>query len=398
MGESDSVQAGRAPDYRLMVESVTDVEIILLDTEGRILTWNRGAEGLLGYTADEVIGKSISIFHTESDRQSGLVQRELRTAAELGRYDLEGWRVHKNGALIWASNVLQPIRDGRGELTGYVKMSRDATLKRERDLELKTATMMINSMTDYEIILLDPSGFIRSWNRGAELLKGYQAGEVIGRHVSIFSTEEDARNEVATRELETALRNGRYEFEGWRVRKGSVRFWANLILTPVRDEAEGHVGFVMVTRDLTERLERQRMVEKQRDEILELSTPVIQVWERILALPIIGTLDSQRAARLTENLLQKIASDEAEFVILDISGVPMIDTQVAQHLLKTVQGARLMGAESIVSGVRPETAQSMVHLGIEIGSLRSRATLRDALQLALRLRKERTEGLRTHEI
>jgi len=169
-------------------------------------------------------------------------------------------------------------------------------------------------------------------------------------------------------------------------------------LTPVTDESGHQVGFVKVARDLTDRIERQRQLERQRDEILELSTPVIQVWDRILALPIIGTLDSQRAARLTENLLQKIADDEAEFVILDISGVPMIDTQVAQHLLKTVQGARLMGAESIISGVRPETAQAMVHLGIEIGTLRSRATLRDALQLALRLRKERSEHQRVIEV
>jgi len=117
---------------------------------------------------------------------------------------------------------------------------------------------------------------------------------------------------------------------------------------------------------------------------------VIQVWERVLALPIIGTLDSGRAARLTESLLERIATDEAVVVILDISGVPMIDTAVAQHLFKTIQGARLMGAESIISGVRPETAQAMVHLGIDIGGVRSRSTLRDALQLAFGMLSERT--------
>src|SRR5207248_5556899 len=130
-----------------------------------------------------------------------------------------------------------------------------------------------------------------------------------------------------------------------------------------------------------------------RDEILELSTPVIQIWDRVLALPIIGTLDSARSARLTENLLQQIAVNEAAIIILDISGVPMIDTAVAQHLFKTIQGAQLMGAESIISGVRPETAQAMVHLGIDIGGVRSRSTLRDALQLAFRLLNERTTAL-----
>ena len=112
---------------------------------------------------------------------------------------------------------------------------------------------------------------------------------------------------------------------------------------------------------------------------------MIQVWDKVLVLPIIGTLDSLRASRLTEALLERIAMEEAEVVILDISGVPAIDTDVAQHLLKTVEAARLMGTVSVLSGVRPETAQAIVHLGIALGSLRSCNNLKDALQLALRL-------------
>jgi rsbT co-antagonist protein RsbR len=398
MSEPDKSSAARAPDYRLLVDSVADTEIIMLDRAGVVMTWNRGAEALTGYRADEIVGRPVSTFYTDEDRDSGLVQRELQSAEESGRFELEGWRVRKDGRRFWANVVLQPMRDENQQLSGFVKVARDVTGKRERDLELRTASLMLNSMTDYEVILLDPQGYVRSWNKGAETLKGYSASEVLGKHVSIFYSEEDVRNDLATRELETATRTGRFEFEGWRVRKDGSRFWANVILTPVRDDSGRHVGFVKVARDLTERIERQRQLERQRDEILELSTPVIQVWDRILALPVIGTLDSQRAARLTENLLQKIAQDEAEFVIIDISGVPMIDTQVAQHLLKTVQGARLMGSESIISGVRPETAQAMVHLGIEMGTLRSRATLRDALQLALRLRQERSERRKAYEV
>jgi anti-anti-sigma regulatory factor len=211
--------------------------------------------------------------------------------------------------------------------------------------------------------------------------------------VSLFYPEEDVESGLAQRELLTALEIGRFEFEGWRIRKGGERFWANVILTPVRDADGRHIGFVKITRDLTERIEREKLVQRQRDEILELSTPVIQVWERVLVLPIIGTLDTTRAARLTESLLERIASDAAAIVILDISGVPMIDTAVAQHLFKTIQGALLMGAESILSGVRPETAQAMVHLGIDMGGVRSRSTLRDALQLALRMLAERAATL-----
>jgi anti-anti-sigma regulatory factor len=144
-------------------------------------------------------------------------------------------------------------------------------------------------------------------------------------------------------------------------------------------------GFVKVARDLSERREQELVVQRQRDEILELSTPVIQVWDKVLVLPIIGTLDSLRASRLTESLLDRISQEQAEVVILDVSGVPTIDTDVAQHLLKTVEAARLMGTVSVLSGVRPETAQAMVHLGIDLAGLRSRTTLKEALKLALRL-------------
>jgi anti-anti-sigma regulatory factor len=158
-----------------------------------------------------------------------------------------------------------------------------------------------------------------------------------------------------------------------------------VVLAPIRDEQGTVLGFVKVARDLTGRREQEQLVQRQRDEILELSTPVIQVWDRVLVLPIIGTLDSLRAARLTESLLERISVEQAEVVILDISGVPAIDTDVAQHLLKTVEAARLMGTVSVLSGVRPETAQAIVHLGIDLGKLRCRTTLKEALQLALRL-------------
>jgi rsbT co-antagonist protein RsbR len=392
MSKPENVALDAGIDYRLMTESLTDTEMIMLDPQGNVRTWNKGAQMLKGYRPEEIIGKPVSVFYTEEDRASGLAQRELNTAAETGRFEFEGWRVGKDGKRFWANVVLQPVRGPNGEINGYVKIARDMTVKRARDLEVRTASLMIDAITDYEVILLDTEGVIRSWNRGAERLKGYTAEEVIGKHVSIFYTQEDIRSGLAERELRQATETGRFEAESWRLKKDGKRFLAMVTLMPVRDEAGKQIGFVKVARDLTERVERENLLQKQRDEIMELSTPVIQIWERILALPIIGTLDSQRAARLTESLLERISSEEAEFVILDISGVPTIDTQVAQHMLKTVQGARLMGAESIISGVRPETAQAMIHLGIELGSLRSRATLRDALQLALRLRKERMEA------
>jgi rsbT co-antagonist protein RsbR len=254
---------------------------------------------------------------------------------------------------------------------------------------------MIDSITDYEVIRLDLEGHVCSWHPGAERLTGYRAEEIVGRPVTVFYTEEDVLARLVDREFAAAAQEGRFETEGWRVRKDGGRFWAWVVLTPIRDEQGTVVGFVKVARDLTERREQEQLVQRQRDEILELSTPVIQVWDKVLVLPIIGTLDSLRASRLTEGLLEQISQEQAEVVILDVSGVPAIDTDVAQHLLKTVEAARLMGTASVLSGVRPETAQAMVHLGIELGNLRCRTTLKEALQLALRLTDGHVENGQT---
>ena len=128
---------------------------------------------------------------------------------------------------------------------------------------------------------------------------------------------------------------------------------------------------------------REEVIGRQGQEIAELSTPVVRLWDGILALPLIGTLDSARTGIVMENLLQAIVDEEAEIAIIDITGVPTVDTLVAQHLLKTVAAARLMGADCIVSGIRPQIAQTMVHLGVELNVV-SKATLADAFAVALR--------------
>ena len=371
--------------YQQMIDSITEYEVIRLDENGLVSSWHPGAERLTGYTASEIVGQPVSVFYTPEDIAVGRLEQELRTAVETGRCETEGCRVRKDGSRFWASVSVTPIQDRDGSLVGYVKIARDLTERREQQLAALAVEQMLEAITDYEVIRLDPDGYVQSWSPGARRLKQYTEEEVLGHHVSMFYTEEDVRAGLADREMATTVREGRFETEGWRVRKDGSRFWANVVLGPIRDGNGELVGFVKVARDLTERREQEQLVARQRDEILELSTPVIQVWDKILVLPLIGTLDSLRAARLTEGLLERIAQDQAEVVILDISGVPAIDTDVAQHLLKTVEAARLMGTASVLSGVRPETAQAIVHLGIELGSLRSRNSLRDALQLALQL-------------
>jgi rsbT co-antagonist protein RsbR len=383
-------QVGTAEDlstsnYRQMIDSITDYEVIRLDEKGAVRSWHPGAQRLTQYTAEEIIGRPATVFFTPEDLADGRADEELRIAADAGRCETEGWRVRKDGSQFWSSAVITPIRDRAGAVNGFVKVARDLTERREQEVALRGVQQMVDGIADYQVIRLDRDGLVQFWNPGAVKLAGYAAEEVLGQHLSMFYMEEDVRAGLAEREMASAARDGSLEVEGWRLRKDGTRFWANVVLSLIRDDQGEPTGFVQVARDLTERREQEQLVQRQRDEILELSTPVIQVWDKVLILPLIGTLDSMRAARLTESLLERIAVDQAEVVILDVSGVPTIDSGVARHLLKTVQAARLMGTTSILSGVRPETAQSMVHLGVDLGGLRSRTSLKDALQLALRL-------------
>jgi rsbT co-antagonist protein RsbR len=128
---------------------------------------------------------------------------------------------------------------------------------------------------------------------------------------------------------------------------------------------------------------REEIIQRQQADMLELSTPVVKLWEGILALPVIGTLDSRRTQVVMESLLERIVETSAEIAIIDITGVPTVDTLVAQHLIKTVNAARLMGTECIISGIRPQIAQTIVHLGVDLQGVITKATLADAFQLAL---------------
>jgi rsbT co-antagonist protein RsbR len=139
----------------------------------------------------------------------------------------------------------------------------------------------------------------------------------------------------------------------------------------------------LMTADAYQRT-REEVIQRQQKELLELSTPVVRLWENILALPLIGTLDSARTQVVMQNLLEAIVATRSDFAIIDITGVPVVDTLVAQHLLKTVAAARLMGADCLISGIRPQIAQTIIHLGVDLSEVTTKATLADAFDVALR--------------
>jgi len=249
-----------APDvglYRLLVESVRDYAIFALDAGGHVLSWNAGAERLKGYTAPEIIGRHFSVFYPPEKIAERFPQYELLMAEREGRFEDEGWRVRADGTRFWASVVITALRDPSGTLVGFAKVTRDLTDRRRQEEALRESEerfrLLVQGVRDYAIFMLDPYGRVASWNDGAERINGYHADEIVGRHFSTFYPAEDVASGKPQRELVIASRDGKYEEEGWRVRKDGSLFWSSVLITALHGGDGTLIGYAKVTRDLTER-------------------------------------------------------------------------------------------------------------------------------------------------
>jgi len=243
--------------YELLVSSVRDYAIFALDVHGNVLSWNPGAERFKGYKAHEIIGRHFSTFYSEEDKAARKPERELEEAIANGRVEDEGWRIRKDGTRFWANVVITALRDPAGKLVGFGKVTRDLSERRAASEALRESEqrfrLLVHGVRDYGIFMLDPTGHVISWNEGAERMKGYAAHEILGQHFSKFYPPEDLAWDKPGMELETATRVGHFEDEGWRLRKDGTRFWANVVITAVREPSGKLAGFSKVTRDLSER-------------------------------------------------------------------------------------------------------------------------------------------------
>ncbi len=247
---------------RLFIENVQDYAVFMLRSDGCVATWNLGAERIKGYKSSEIIGQHFSRFYPEEDVRDGYPQRLLDLAAEEGLVEAEGWRVRRDGSKFWARVTITAVRDSTGKLIGYGKVTRDLTEQRYAELALRRSEersrLFVEAVQDYAIFMLDREGNIITWNVGAQRIKGYKPSEIIGQHFSRFYPEEDIHSGKPAWELEVAIRDGRFEDESWRVRKDGSKFWANVIITPLKDSTGELLGFTKVTRDFTERMTAQK--------------------------------------------------------------------------------------------------------------------------------------------
>jgi PAS domain S-box-containing protein len=329
------------PDYNLqqveehfaqLVASVEDHAIFLLDSKGKILTWNAGARRIKGYEAEEIIGQSFTRFYPPELLAAGWPQEELRRASEDGRVEDEGWRVRKDGTRMWANVVITARRDDQGEVRGFLKITRDLTERKQAEESLRQSEerlrLMIESVQDYAIFMLDPEGRVQTWNVGAQRIKGYIADEIIGKHFSEFYSSEDVANGKPARELEIAIEEGRVEDEGWRVRKDRSQFWANVIITAIYDDQHVLRGFAKITRDMTERrqMETLKFADRQKNEFLamlahELRNPLAPIRNGVQLLKMVSKAET--AMQETTNMMERQIGHLVRLVddLLDMSRI-----------------------------------------------------------------------------
>lgn len=354
--------------FRLLIQAVSDYAIFILNKEGYIVTWNLGAQKIKGYSADEIVGKHFSIFYPEEDLKWDKPGHELKVAAEVGRFEDEDWRIRKDGSRFWANVVITALRDKDGTLRGFGKVTRDLTERRRGEEILRRSEerfrVLIEGVRDYAIFMLDPRGYVESWNAGAERIKGYKADEIIGKHFSVFYPEDDLQRDKPGYELKEAAEVGRFEDEGWRIRKDGTRFWANVVISSLKNKDGTLRGFGKVTRDLTERkyAEEQRLqlareqvarseaeaANRAKDEFLatishELRTPLNAIlgWGRMIRNSNLtaevfarGLEAIERNARLQAQLIDdlldvsRIISGKIRLTVMSVELPPVIEAAI----------------------------------------------------------------------
>jgi PAS domain S-box-containing protein len=335
MAEAENLGAkleGMADPFRSIVQQADDYAIFLLDRGGHISSWNRGAQRIKGYEANEILGRHFSTFYPKEAVERRWPEHELEVAARTGRFEDEGWRVRKDGTLFWANVVITALRDEAGEVRGFGKITRDLTERRRNEEMLRESEarfrLLIESVKDYAIFMLDTQGRVASWNAGAERIKGYRADEIIGEHFRIFYNPPARERHWPEEELRRARDEGRYEEEGVRIRKDGTAFWANVVITPVRDHAGVLRGYAKVTRDLSDRkrIESLESSERQMQEFLavlahELRNPLAPISNALNLLSRKPTADP--AEIWVRDVLQRQTGQLSRLVddLLDVSRI-----------------------------------------------------------------------------
>jgi methyl-accepting chemotaxis protein len=377
--------------------------LIEFDLDGIVLAANANFLALMGYTEAEVIGQHHSLFMEPEEARSKEYKQLWATLGQGIFLGGEFRRLAKGGKEVWLRASYNPVLDSRGKPKKVIKLAADITdVKNKSAADASTIEAIERSMA---VIEFDPEGTILRANAIFLKVMGYTESEIVGRLHRLFVETEEA-DSPAYKQFWQALARGesqRGQFK--RITKSGEPVWLEASYNPILDASGKLVRVVKFAYDITDQfnqamalmgeksaqlqaaLEEAQEAERVRldlDRTLqEMSTPVTPIWDEILLLPLVGIVDSTRTDDVMRKTLDRISQTGSKMFILDISGVPTVDTAVANQLIKITKATRIMGCETLVSGVSSSIAHTIVELGVDISELRTTATLRDAFSTCL---------------
>jgi PAS domain S-box-containing protein len=355
---------------QLLVESVRDYAIFLLDSQGRVITWNRGAQRIKGYTFDEIRGRHFSVFYPREDIESGKPDFELKTAAQEGRFEDEGWRIRKDGSRFWANVVITALKDASGVLLGFGKVTRDIS-QRKWAMEANFEKLFRSSPNPILLSGLDDAHFLEVNEAFCELL-GYTREELVGQSsiaLGVWLYAEERTHIVAELKAGRPVRGEACEMRTKSGDRRSVEVSADII------EFRGNPCLFATLLDTTESRKLEAVIE-------ELSTPVLQAQEGLLVVPLIGRVDGPRAAQLRNQLLNTVHTQRARAVVIDMTGVPKVERETADGLIRAIEAVQLLGAKVILAGISAVIADTLVGIGARFSMIKTTADLQSALEEA----------------
>jgi PAS domain S-box-containing protein len=413
-------------DYRTIFE-ISGAGIAIIEDDNTISSVNKAFEKLFGYSKEETEGRqkwTEFCMPEDRDRLNGY-HRLRREDPALAPHNYEARFIRKNGSFVDAYVTAALIPETKKSILDLIdisdlKRAEEALHKSHEELEsrvkertaeleklnealqaeagdrkraedsFREANAYLENLINYAnapIIVWDPDFKIIRFNQAFERLTGYRTVDVIGK--SLETLFPDAQKEESMSLIHSTTSGKRWEVVEIAIAHidGTVRtvLWNSATL--FAEDGVTIISTIAQGQDITERKRAEEIISRQSKEILDISTPVLQIWERIVAVPLIGTLDSMRTQQLVEQLLQRIVETNSLVALIDVTGVPAIDTQTAQHLIETISAVRLLGAQVVLTGIRPAIAQTLVHLGIDLSNVNTCSSLSAGLGYALDLLK-----------
>ena len=371
---NEAQKATMAPGDLLAIYQALDrvQAIIEFDLDGTVVSANENFLRIFGYELDEIVGQHHRIF---CDPEYVKSEAYIELWKKLGRgefYAAEFKRLANGGREIWLRASYNPVFDKDGEPVRVVKFATDVTAERLQTAEYEGMIRAIDRSQAVIAFALD--GTVISANENFLDIFGYSLDEVVGKHHRIFCDPGYSESPEYA-QFWQKLGRGEYEADEFkRINKNGAEVWLQASYNPIFDMDGRPLKVVKFASDITLEVQRRSLA------LLEMSTPVTKIWDGVLFAPIVGIVDSKRSVDIMNKALSSIADTRASTLLLDIGGVAVVDTAVANHLIKIAKAAVLMGCKTIISGISPSIAQTIAELGIDLGSIQTTSTIESALR------------------